>query len=174
MVNVIIAVIQTNNNKHTKGLSKTDSPFLLPKIRKENYMQVLDRLRMELSNQSYFTDEQYIQFLVENDLSPTDEYDKPTMQKNLLFTVVDILEAVTNDIDLMTGISTEFSNIGQAYEFLEARIQQVKDKIASIPEPEEDYTCFSLMYTREPITSRPYVSTTRTISNADIDAMINK
>lgn len=114
-------------------------------------MQVLVRLRMELSNQSYFTDEQYIQFLVENNLSPTDEYDKPTMQKNLLFTVVDILEAVTNDIDLMTGISTEFSNIGQAYEFLEARIQQVKDKIASIPEPDEDYTCFSLMYTREPI-----------------------
>ena len=137
-------------------------------------MQVLDRLRMELSNQSYFSDEQYIQFLTENSLIPTDEYDKPTMQKNLLYTVLDVLEAVTNDIDLMTGISTEFSNIGQAYEFLEARIQQVKDKIASIPDPEEDYTCFSLMYTREPVTSRPYVSTTRTISNADIDAMINK
>ena len=137
-------------------------------------MQVLDRLRMELSNQSYFSDEQYIQFLTENSLVPTDEYDKPTMQKNLLYTVLDVLEAVTNDIDLMTGISTEFSNIGQAYEFLEARIQQVKDKIASIPDPEEDYSCFSLMYTREPVTQRPYVSTTRTISNADIDAMINK
>lgn len=137
-------------------------------------MQVLDRLKMELSNQQYFYDEQYIQFLTENSLTPTDEYDKSTMQKSLLFTVVDILEAVTNDIDLMTGISTEFSNIGQAYEFLEARIQQVKDKIAAIPEPEEDYSCFSLMYTREPVTIRPYVSTTRTISNADIDAMINK
>ena len=110
-------------------------------------MQVLDRLKMELSNQSYFSDEQYIQFLTENSLVPTDEYDKPTMQKNLLYTVLDVLEAVTNDIDLMTGISTEFSNIGQAYEFLEARIQQVKDKIAAIPEPEEDYSCFSLMYT---------------------------
>ena len=137
-------------------------------------MQVLDRLKMELSNQAYFSDEQYIQFLTENSLVPTDEYNKPTMQKNLLYTVLDVLEAVTNDIDLMTGISTEFSNIGQAYEFLEARIQQVKDKIASIPDPEEDYTCFSLMYTREPVTQRPYVSTTRTISNADIDAMINK
>ena len=93
------------------------------------------------------SDEQYIQFLTENSLTPADEYDKSTMQKSLLFTVVDILEAVTNDIDLMTGISTEFSNIGQAYEFLEARIQQVKDKIAAIPEPEEDYSCFSLMYT---------------------------
>ena len=74
----------------------------------------------------------------------------------------------------MTGISTEFSDIGQAYQFLEARIQQVKDKLLAIPEPEENYSCFSLMYTREPVTSRPYVSTTRTISNADIDTMINK
>ena len=70
------------------------------------------------------------------------------MQKQLLFTVIDILEAVTNDIDLMTGISTEFSDIGQAYEFLEMRIINIKDKIAAIPEPEEDYSAFSLMYTR--------------------------
>lgn len=116
-------------------------------------MQVLDRLKMELSNQSYFTDEQYTQFLVENNLSPTDEYVKVDMQKDLLYTVLDVLEAVTNDLDLMTGISTEFNDIGQAYQFLEARIQQVKDKIASIPEPEEDYSCFSLMFTREPYRS---------------------
>lgn len=137
-------------------------------------MQVLDRLKMELSNQQYFSDEQYIQFLTENLLTPTDEYNKLTMQKNLLFTVIDVLEAVTNDIDLMTGISTEFSNIGQAYQFLEARIQQVKDKIAAIPEPEEDYSCFSLMYTREPVTRPPYVSGTRIVTNDDIDSMIGR
>lgn len=133
-------------------------------------MQVLDRLKMELSNQQYFPDEQYTQFLTENSLTPTDEYDKSTMQKPLLFTVVDILEAVTNDIDLMTGISTEFSNIGQAYEFLEARIQQVKDKIASIPEPEEDYSCFSLMYTREPYPKQRY----RVVDNKTIDDMLKE
>lgn len=133
-------------------------------------MQVLDRLKMELSNQQYFPDNQYIQFLTENSLTPTDEYDKSTMQKSLLFTVVDILEAVTNDIDLMTGISTEFSNIGQAYEFLEARIQQVKDKIAAIPEPEEDYSCFSLMYTREPYPKQRY----RVVDNKTIDDMLKE
>ena len=137
-------------------------------------MQVLDRLKMELSNQEYFTDEQYIQFLTENDLSPTDEYDKPTMQKQLLFTVIDVLEAVTNDIDLMTGISTEFSDIGQAYQFLEARIGQVKDKIAAIPAPEEDYSCFALMYTREPVTRPPYSNRTRIVSNEEIDDMIGR
>ena len=117
-------------------------------------MKVLDRLRMELSNQSYFPEEQYIQFLVENDLDPTKEYIKNDMQKRLLYTILDVLEAVTNDIDLMTGISTEFSDIGQAYQFLEARIQQVKDKIMAIPEPEEDYSCFSLMFTNNNVPVR--------------------
>ena len=117
-------------------------------------MKVLDRLRMELSNQQYFPEEQYIQFLVENDLDPTKEYIKNDMQKRLLYTVLDVLEAVTNDIDLMTGISTEFSDIGQAYQFLEARIQQVKDKIMAIPEPEEDYSCFSLMFTNNNVPIR--------------------
>lgn len=133
-------------------------------------MKVLDRLRMELSNQSYFPDEQYIQFLTENSLVPTDEYDKTTMQKQLLYTVIDVLEAVTNDIDLMTGISTEFSNIGQAYEFLEARIQQVKDKIAAIPEPEDDYNCFSLMFTREPIPKHRYA----VMDNRTIDEILKE
>ena len=83
-----------------------------------------------------------------------------------MFAVIDVLEAVTNDIDLMTGISTEFSDIGQAYQFLEARIQQVKDKIAAIPEPEEDYSCFSLMYTREPVSKHRYkVVDTKTIDD---------
>lgn len=133
-------------------------------------MQVLQRLKMELSNQEYFSDEQYIQFLTENSLTPTDEYDKPTMQKQLLYTVIDVLEAVTNDIDLMTGISTEFSDIGQAYQFLEARIQQVKDKILVIPEPDDEYNCFSLMYTREPYPKQKY----RVVDNKTIDDMLKE
>ena len=139
-------------------------------------MQVLDRLKMELSNQSYFSDEQYTQFLVENSLTPTDEYNKPTMQKPLLYTVLDILEAVSNDIDIMRSIETEFSNEGSAYKYIADRIQQVKDKIATIPDPnEEDETsCFSLMYTREPVTRPPFVSGTRIVSNSDIDSMIGR
>ena len=136
-------------------------------------MQVLDRLKMELSNKQYFSDEQYIQFLAENSLTPTDEYNKPTMQKQLLYTVLDILEAVSNDIDVMRSIETEFSNEGSAYKYIADRIQQVKDKIASIPEPEEDYSCFSLMYTREPVTQRPLVSGTRILTTEDIQNMVN-
>ena len=133
-------------------------------------MQILDRLKMELSNKQYFPDDQYTQFLVENSLVPTDEYNKSTMQKPLLLTVLDILEAVSNDIDVMRSIETEFSNEGSAYKYIADRIQQVKDKIASIPEPEEDYSCFSLMYTRDPYPKQRY----RVVDNKTIDDMLKE
>ena len=133
-------------------------------------MQVLDRLKMELSNKEYFSDEQYIQFLAENSLTPTDEYNKSTMQKQLLLTVLDILEAVSNDIDIMRSIETKFSNEGYAHKYLADRIQQVKDKIATIPDQEDDYSCFSLMYTREPYTKQRY----RVVDNKTIDDMLKE
>lgn len=132
-------------------------------------MKVYDRLVMELSNQQYLTEEQYYQFLVENDLDPVVEYDKQSMQKQLLFTVLDVLEAVTNDIDVMSNISTEFTDIGQAYQFLEQRIQNIRDKIASIPDPEEEYSAFSLMYTRGG--TRTYGGYVGTISDKKIEEM---
>lgn len=133
-------------------------------------MQVLDRLKMELSNKQYFPDNQYIQFLTENSLTPTDEYDKSTMQKPLLLTVLDILEAVSNDIDVMRSIETEFSNEGSAYKYIADRIQQVKDKISAIPEPDEEYSCFSLMYTRDPYPKQRY----RVVDNKTIDDMLKE
>lgn len=139
-------------------------------------MQVLDRLKMELSNKEYFPDEQYAQFLTENSLTATDEYVKSSMQRNLLLTVLDVLEAVSNDVDIMRSIQTEFSNESAAYKWMANRIQQVKDKIATIPDPdeEENSSCFSLMFTREPVTRPPYVSGTRIVSNDEIDSMINR
>ena len=135
-------------------------------------MQVLDRLKMELSNQEYLSEDQYIQFLLENNLKPKAEYDKPSMQKQLLLTVVDILEAVSNDIDTMSTISTEFANIGQAYQFIEARISQVKDKIATIPDEEEEYNCFSLMYSTNGAKPKP-VDTPEVLSDDDINIILN-
>lgn len=139
-------------------------------------MTVLDRLKMELSNKEYFPDEQYAQFLTENSLTDTDTYDKSSMQRNLLLTVLDVLEAVSNDVDIMRSIQTEFSNESAAYKWMANRIQQVKDKIATIPDPdeEENSSCFSLMFTREPVTRPPYVSGTRIVSNDEIDSMINR
>lgn len=111
-------------------------------------MQVLDRLKLELSNQEYFSDTEYIQFLAENYLEPTEEYNKETMQRDLYQAVIDILEAVCNDINIMRSISTGFGNIGQAYDYIEARIAQLEDKMAAIPLPYEGNSCFSMMFVK--------------------------
>lgn len=136
-------------------------------------MQILDRLKMELSNQEYFSDEQYTQFLLENGLSAVAEYNKATDQRQMLLSALDILEAVSNDIDIMRQTITEFTTTSQAYKYLEKRIQNLRDKIASIPEPEEEYSCFSLMFTsKNPTVYLPADYGSRRISKSDIDVMM--
>lgn len=137
-------------------------------------MTVLERLKMELSNQEYFSDTQYAQFLSENKLTYTDAYDKKSMQRPLLFTVLDILEAVANDIDILRSISTEFNNVSEAYQFLEIRMSQIKDRIAQIPpDPDQgEFSAFSLMYTRGGI---PAISAfVRPIRKETLDNMIEE
>ena len=112
-------------------------------------MTVLQRLNLELANKEYLTQEEYIVFIKENGLIETTIYDKVTMQKQLLLTVLDILEVVSNDVDIMRKVETEFTTTSDAYKYLEKRIAQIKDRIASIPDPEEEYSPFSLMYTRK-------------------------
>ena len=111
-------------------------------------MTVLERLSLELANKEYLTQEEYIIFLHENGLDEIATYDKATMQKALLMTVIDILEVVSNDVDIMRRVETEFSTTSDAYKHLQERIQNIKDRIAAIPDPEEEYSPFSLMYTR--------------------------
>ena len=136
-------------------------------------MQILDRLKMEWSNQEYFSDEQYTQFLLENGLSAVAEYNKETDQRKMLLSALDILEAVSNDIDIMRQTVTEFTTTSQAYKYLEKRIQNLRDKIASIPEPEEEYSCFSLMFTsKNPTVYSPADYGSRRISKSDIDVMM--
>ena len=107
---------------------------------------------------------------MENNLTATESYNKEIMYKQLLLTVLDVFEAVANDVDLMQSITTEFNTTGAAYKYIEKRIAQVKDKIASIPDPDEDYSCFSLMFTREPqYTPSRYGA--KTITPKEIDDM---
>lgn len=112
-------------------------------------MTVFERLKLELANKEYLTDNEYKVFLEENDLSATDTYSKDTMQKSLLLTVVDILEVVSNDVDIMRRVETEFTTTSDAYKHLQERIQNIKDRIAGIPDEEEEYSPFSLMFTRK-------------------------
>jgi len=72
-------------------------------------MTNIGRLKLELSNKSYFSDSEYSVFLEENGLVATVTYNKQTDELNLLQTVIAILQALTNNIDLFRSIETEFS-----------------------------------------------------------------
>lgn len=111
---------------------------------------MLDRLKLELGHKEYFTDEEYLQFLSENgyDTLIMPDYNKERDQKMLLMTVLDVLEAVANDVDLMRKVETEFTNTSTAYKYLQDRIQNIKNRIAAIPDPDERYSDFTLIYTR--------------------------
>ena len=102
-------------------------------------MTNLERLKLELSNKEYYTDEEYTVFLLENNLIATDVYDKENNQLNLLETVVAILETLSNDVDLMRKIdSKDITSIDQAYKYLSDRINKINAKIIEIKESKED------------------------------------
>lgn len=114
-------------------------------------MTVLERLKTELNNKDYFADTTYIIYLQENTLTATDNYDKSTMQRNLLMSVVDILEAVANDVDLMRKVSDDTTGLStsEAYKMLQSRIQDIKSRIATIPvDTEDNYSNVSLLFTK--------------------------
>jgi archaellum component FlaC len=111
-------------------------------------MTNLERLKLELNNKEYFTDEEYITFLSENDLVDTEEYNKSNNQRDLLWTIVDILESVANDVDLMRKIETEFSTTSDAVKHINNRIEHIKNRIQTINNSEEEYSNISLFFTR--------------------------
>ena len=135
-------------------------------------MTILERLKLELANKEYLSDDEYKVFITENELLPTETYDKATMQKSLLLTVLDILEVVSNDVDIMRKVETEFTTTSDAYKHLQTRIASIKDRILSIPEPEEEYSPFSLMYTKSNPVYSPKRYGSNAIGNAEIDEMI--
>jgi len=113
-------------------------------------MTILERLKLELSNKDYFTDAEYTVFLSENGLLPTDNYNKQLHQRNLLYTCIDVLEAVSNDVDMMRKVSDDTTGLTteQAYKYLVDRIDKIKNKIATLPNDEVENNSFTLMFTR--------------------------
>lgn len=98
-------------------------------------MTNLERLKLELSNKSYYTDEEYSVFLNENNLIPTDTYNKVNNEIDLLKTVVNILETLSNDIDIMRRIdSKDITSIDQASLYLSKRITSIENKILDLEE----------------------------------------
>ncbi|MDR1772487.1 MAG: hypothetical protein LBS02_17910 [Hungatella sp.] len=96
-------------------------------------MTNIERLKLELSHKNYFTDEEYNTFLEENSLTSTEIYNKKEDELFLLQTVIAILQALTNNIDLYRTIETEFTNTTSAYKNLKDRIDELYKRISLIP-----------------------------------------
>ena len=114
-------------------------------------MTTLERLKLELSHKEYFTDADYTTFIEENTLTATESYDKATMQRSLLYTCIDVLEALSNDTDMMRKIDNpDIINIDACIKFIKIRIEDIKKRIATIPVPQDEYanSNVSLLYSR--------------------------
>lgn len=98
-------------------------------------MTNLERLKLELSNKQYYSDTEYSVFLEENNLLAIGNYVKVDNQINLLKTVVQVLETLTNDVDLMRKIDTkDIASIDQAYKYISDRISSINGKILDLEE----------------------------------------
>ncbi len=115
-------------------------------------MTVYNRLLLELSNREYFSESEYNQLLKENGLTGTDTYDKATMQRKLLLTILDILRMLCNDTDNLQKLAdgeTGFTT-SQLYSQLEKRIAKVEKQIAEIPlDATEQYSDVYMLFTRK-------------------------
>lgn len=95
---------------------------------------VLERLKIELNNKEYYSDDIMAMYLEENDLDATATYIKSDMQKQLLQVVYDILQSLSNNLDLFRNVQTEFANTGEAYKYLKARMEDIQARMLSIPD----------------------------------------
>lgn len=112
-------------------------------------MTNLERLKLELSNKQYYTDDEYSVFLNENNLIPTDTYDKTNNEIDLLKTVVNILETLSNDVDLMRKIdSKDITSIDQASLYLSKRIVTIENKILDLEEKKNGNSNTTILFYR--------------------------
>lgn len=115
----------------------------------DNTCQTIERLKIELNNKPYYTDAVLAMYLSENGLDTTSIYNKDTMQKKLLQTVYEILQSLSNNLDLFRSIETEFATTSQAYTHLDKRMLNLQKRIMAIPDaPNSDNSkgCISFMY----------------------------
>ena len=100
-------------------------------------INTLNRLKIELNNKEYYSDDIITIYLEENGLSATDTYTKETMQKQLLQTVYDVLQSLSNNLDLFRSVESEFATVGEAYKYLSKRMEDIEVRILAISEPTE-------------------------------------
>lgn len=103
-------------------------------------MTNLQRLKLELSNKEYYTDDEYSLFLEENNLVATSAYNKEENQIKLLEAVIAVLETLSNDVDLMRKIdSYNIVSTDEAKTSLADRIADINRKIIELKQEKDEY-----------------------------------
>lgn len=93
-----------------------------------------DRLMMYLNHKQYYPKYEMCVFLTENGLDGGELYDKNTGYRKIHCAILEILESLANNIDIFRTVETEFATTTEAYNYLERRIQKLKQKIDEIPD----------------------------------------
>lgn len=128
------------NHNYLKGTGAPDSIM-------GTGFTVLERVKFELGNKPYYSDEEYSLIIYENHLNPEATYNKDTDQRNMLESVYTIMQTLSNDLDLYRKIESEFTTEDQAYKYLQLRLQDIQNRIDSIPDPEaEESSNVSYLY----------------------------
>lgn len=92
----------------------------------------LERLIFEMNDKNYFGSTQqnlYENVLQDNNLAPMDEYSKENDRVNMLESVYDILNMLSNDIDKFRRVETEFVTTFSAYQHLQKRLKDLRAEI---------------------------------------------
>ena len=107
----------------------------------------LDRLKMELGHKPYCEDDELCIFLEENGLTYSWNYDKDAMERQLLYTVISILEMLSNNVDFYMKIELNFQTQSQALDNIIKRIAHLHRRIDLITQAEsEKGSDFTFMY----------------------------
>jgi len=101
-------------------------------------MTNLSRLKLELNNQTYYDnqDEILTSILEDNDLDAFDEYAKNNDQIQMLECVFDFLSTLANDTDVFIKVTSEFTTVSAAYNYLQRRLKDLRAEIDRLKEEE--------------------------------------
>ena len=100
-------------------------------------MKNIERLKVELNNKQYFSDDIYESILEENGLDAYDDYVKEN-RIDLLETVYTIIQMLANDIDNFRRVETEFVTTTAAEQYIEKRLASIRGEIDRLKDLEKE------------------------------------
>lgn len=94
-------------------------------------MNNLERLKFELSGKEYFDNQDSLltEILEENGLDATEDYSKDNDRVAMLESVYEVMQALSNNIEMFRKVETEFTTVSAAYQYLQNRLKDIRGEI---------------------------------------------